>query len=1130
MTPMFTLLTTWEGATRLSSAEFMQRFSELYRIDAARTDEDDDEDDEDDEDDDYDDEDDEDEEDDAADGRPLPWLLVSGNVSVRQSLLLKLGPGCRLVVDGNLQLIADMPDKHELYDNDMLDKVACVSGDMHLDEVWITYAWDTLVGGRIVCKSVWLTAEDDCSMRTTPWLRFDTEFVFCWFHKIDRLDLNPEAVIFILGDYGYTDALELPNPLYQWHAVVHVLDQRFVGRVMCDGSDEFAWNWDAIIPAMRRGESLYKQGFDIACYPFHQAAEEAIGAEDRRTSYLLHKKSAALSPAYYEAWFGMGYAMFRDGAWRQALEVFRRAAGLFPDDQPGMVNTALNFAALCALHTGQPVLAAELASLSITFNSDAEYTENAMGDAYRYRAEATLMAGDSDAALADLAQSARLDPHNETTRWLQGLAHHQRNEAELAQAAHARACQYNQRHAASYDTHSSSAFLFHTTNQVDWDRVDIASVGLPAKDEAYWLNYMLNDDDASLGRVPPQWRTDALCREVVEACGEENLGYAAHLPDSAFTRAIAETLMRASPHYMQTIPPRFIDKALVLLARPGTSHFSLAHVPAGVIDVDVCVRAVECGEAFANIPPQFVNKTLCLAGVSAHARTLEDVPPHLIDDDLIAAAIAHGDAYGFRNYLPDMYKTRPLLELAIARDKAALDAIPGERFDADLFAFAEQRYAQDPDWPAIVARHDRGAIERDPDADCATVCWCVFWTEAFMLAQVARDDRELSPYEIPDACFTQAVAEACFEHHPAYFYCIPKRFVTEAMSEAASLEDPGEIEHIPVALRSAAICARAIKNDAAGSLALVPLAQRSVKLCVAALLDGGDHRQVPGAVRLEVFDTLIRRHRPRFSPAMLYLNRASGALAATHPRIDLAQADYQFLLDAPANKHIGEADLDKARHGVALCHYLRGDLAQAAALWPLSPAQWAADTLGIDDEPDEPRDFDSGRFDTMMGGVDLLIKRGDHRYAMRQVDEAERMLVESGSSDAIRWAHVLDKKRYVAYELGLWDVNEAACRAAIERLQNERLWPYLTGHDVIRHTLRSSYYRLATLREHAGLPLAELQADLALFDKALALVGASEDASVLDPFRERHAGLLGMLAALQPSYKAAYHAAAALID
>ncbi|UOD28660.1 hypothetical protein INH39_24920 [Massilia violaceinigra] len=155
---MFTVLTTWEGATRLSSAEFNKRFSGLSRIDADLNDKDDD----------YQYQCEYDNEEDEKDG---------------------------VVVDGSLHLIADMPDQCEFYENDMLERVACVSGDLHLDEVWVTYMWDTLVAGRIVCKSVWLTADDDCSMRTTPWLPFHTRLLFCWFHKIEQPDLKRRSAV-----------------------------------------------------------------------------------------------------------------------------------------------------------------------------------------------------------------------------------------------------------------------------------------------------------------------------------------------------------------------------------------------------------------------------------------------------------------------------------------------------------------------------------------------------------------------------------------------------------------------------------------------------------------------------------------------------------------------------------------------------------------------------------------------------------------------------------------------------------------------------------------------------------------------------------------------------------------------
>ncbi|NHZ87525.1 hypothetical protein F2P45_00530 [Massilia sp. CCM 8733] len=1083
MTTHFSILTTWDGVPRMSDAAFFERFPDWL--------------------------------DESEEGGSVSCFLLAGNISVSTALLEELGDDTLIVVDGSLRIDAGNAHGY-LLRSDAYERICFVSGDLHVEAAVLDGMRDDMVGGRIVASSAWLLAEDFSAMREAPAVRIETQFLFVWFYEIDTLTLNPDAVVFIIGEGDYCARLELPNPLFCWHEGVFALDAKYLDKIDCDSSNSVMWQSTSIILALRAGRSLFMDGVDVASNPYHTSARAAMATGERRAAYLLHKKSAAISPAYYEAWFGMGQALMHEGAWRQALEMYRKAAALFPRRQTGMVNTALSDAALCALRSAEPAQAIELAGMAILHNQDCYYKEPEAAEAYCHRAEAYLMTGQADAALADLGTALELDPHLTKARWLTGLAHYQRNEPDLARAAHASASEANARYAPFYDIHPDTGFLYRGERPVDWDRVDAASIALPVKDEAYWLNYMLRDAWASLKRVPPAWRTDALCQAVAAACGPSKLDYARYLPDSAFTRAIAETLMAAWPGWLERIPPRLIDKALIMLARPGARHFSLAHVPADVIDAEVCLRAVQCGESIANIPPEYVDKALCLACVTAHPSHLEQVSPHLIDDDVIAAAIAHGDERDF-DRLPDRYTSAALLELAVNQYKCALDAIPGHRVDAALFAFAAQRYGSDADWPAIVARHGRDAIERDAGADCAAQCWNVFWTEPFMLAQIARKSGGLRPYNIPDASFTQALAKACLTLHPAYFYCIPKRWVTQSMSNAASKDRPGEIEHIPVAQRTRAICERAIENDAATALALVPLALRSVAMCVAAMRADGDDNLVPGALYREVIDTLIEQHSDEFNAGWLYLSRAEGALRATPPRIDLAIADYQFVADATEHAEVDEESREHAREALA-------------ALQSQTPEQWASGDLFDFVEPSEPVDFDRRRYDRLMEDLMVLVRRGDNRHALPQVEEAERMLLRTGHSDVVRWAYLLDKKIHVASELGRWDVLEASCRAAIARLGKERLWQYLAEHDTVRHTLRWSYFRLGTMREHHGLPLAELQADLALVEKALALIGPTEDASVLDPFRKDHAALLGILAERELSYKAAYHAAAALTD
>ncbi|MFB9240082.1 tetratricopeptide repeat protein [Massilia antarctica] len=464
MTKNITPLTTWEGFALLSHAAFHERFPDASIGRRRLSDPDDDDDEEDDE---Y-------GERENDDG--LPWLLVSGSVSIGTGMLKAVEGQAwsRIVVDGDLHIDESGA---ALRWGDPLGQVGFVSGDLHVDMIRLDDMPSNAVAGLVVAKSAWLFAEDDCCMRRAPELRLDTPFLFAWFYRVDQLALNPGAVIFILGDGDYCAGLGLPNPVFAWHDAVHVLEKRFVDRVICDGYDGHAWRHDTIIPALRRGRSIFKDGIDIACHPFHRAARAAMAAGDHRSAYLLYKKSAVIAPAYYHAWCGMAQALVREGAWGQALGVYRKAATLFPPEQTGMINTALNHAALCALRTGRPGVAIELASMSIKHNLGRADKERATGAAFRYRAEAYLMSGEPGAALDDLRQALGRDRHLSAAYWLKGLAHYQRNESEQARAAHAQACEHDERYAASYDTHGDTGFLSRAGTRVDWDHDGAAVPG-----------------------------------------------------------------------------------------------------------------------------------------------------------------------------------------------------------------------------------------------------------------------------------------------------------------------------------------------------------------------------------------------------------------------------------------------------------------------------------------------------------------------------------------------------------------------------------------------------------------------------------------------------------------------------
>lgn len=1086
MTPLFTRLSAWASYPRLSMQAFRARFPAIAGDEAGGSDAHGD--------------------DDAA-----QVILITGNLRLTQKQYLAIlrHPSRRVAVDGHLQV------------EGRVSGVFFVSGDLHCDSVLMSWKWRAdVVRGRILASDcVCISSDDRGARRIAPACRIETRFLFCWFYEIDRVELNDDAVIFILADWDESHNLERPNPLVAWHDTVHVLATRFTAEVIAADSDQASWDFNRIEAALRKGESIYRAGFDMACYPLQRAADEALSVDDARLAYLLYKQSAAISPAYSPAWNGMGEALWYEGAIEQALYAYTMASDTFPQDESGLMNDACVMAARCALLLRRLPLAREMATRALDHVDGNWVTVSGTAFACRVRAEAHLLDGDLDAAQADLALALEDDRADEVSLWLMGLVHFLRGEHAESRRFHADAVLIDPDLAVDYDEETDTDFLAGEPCRVDWDQIEPGAVSMPLKDEAYWRHFMACNETIKIRRVPPRLRTAALLQDMLEArTGEDENGrqgdwlrFLASFPASAFTPALARAVVARSPYNLAWVPRALVDKAVCLQARPGLVGFSLAHVPEAIIDYEVCLRAVACGESIARVPPALVDKALCLAAIETTPTALDDVPGALIDDDLIAASIAFGTPWHLENKMPAMYLGAPLLEHAISRHKCALDAISGSRFGPGLYEHARHCYGQDADWDRIVARHAPATYKVASYTGCAEVCWSVFWDEAFILGQVAQASSGLSPWQIPDACFTQAIADACAQRDRIHLDKIPLRFVHQAMCDAFSDMYPRMLDHVPVAYRSAAICAAAVNKDPA-NLALVPLALRSASLCVEALLASEEvEPSVPSAVHRAVFDRLIAQHAGEFPPGFLYLTRAERALCRGVPEIDAAMTDCATVRAVKAGSGFTRDDKQTARYLQGYGHYLRGESAKAARLHP--GGEWPAYEEVRFTEPGEPVDFNKGRFDVIMRDLDRLTQAGDYRRALDAVDAGERMLADAGSRDACFWAQVLDKKRFVAGELGEWDLNEAACHQAIERLQHEDLWLFGAFMEPLRAALRSAYFRLGTMHADAARSADDLKADLKLIDKALALFYEDEDDDVISPFKEGRATVSALLEA-----------------
>ncbi len=853
-------------------------------------------------------------------------ILLTGDVFISQERLKDLRENfhLKLAVDGNLHV--DGAPANLFY---VSGDVFCTSVDLALFDL------HEPVGGAITASDcAWLVGEEPALVLDPPLVRLETPYLFACWYRVGPMALSPSTVLFICGEWWYPGVFANPRAVFIGAPMVFVLDQRFLFTFEHATVDAPQWRKGEIESALRAGEDILRKDVSMASVPFARGAADAILLGDYRNAYLLYKQAAAVSPGDYTAWCGMADALFSQGAFAQALPLYQQAGALFPHNQTGMVNEAAQNAALCAVRCGDPATALRMATLAIGHATTLREDPSELSFAYELRAEAYLQMNDLALAEADLAHALAIDPGTGYGNWLMGALHYRRDELALAAACQGRAVAVNSAFAAPYASHAGVDFLYPAPVDVDWTSQPGSAGVAPVRDEAFWRVYLRYEDPNQIQRVPEELRTPALCMAVLEQYSwGPNVSFTQYFPDAAFTREMAENMVRRSPSNIAGVPARLVDAALLDLVANSEHGLRLSHLPPHMIDHAVCLRAVMGGEDLAQVPPE------------------------LLDDAVRAAAVLHIGASA--SQLP-AWATRPVLRLAVATYKQALDTIPCFAFDHDLYQIAQATWGLEADWPAIVARHGQAAcLDENFWTGAASTCWRVFWDEAFILRQMARTDgAHLKPEHIAPECMTRKVAEACLAQHPDCLAYIPAIWISQSACERFIAAYPKRLGSVPVAMRSASVCAAAMQA-APGQLALVPIALRSVAFCVAAVrADSACADEVPKALMRAVFTILLDEHGDELYHDWLTMRRGDGALCAEPPDIDLALADYHTVAEASPSADFDGDEIAEAQWMIGYCHHLRGMHAEAALWREKSGFEEGYDEMGFD-EPVAPCDADT---------------------------------------------------------------------------------------------------------------------------------------------------------------------------
>ncbi|MFZ6674198.1 hypothetical protein [Undibacterium sp. Xuan67W] len=688
-------------------------------------------------------------------------LLIIGQVHLTQAHMQELSDtGHIIVVDGDVDIEGD------------ICSLLYVSGDIYCDNIYLGYCFSGglpaySATGKIVARHyAHIGAEDHEMMVPAPAIWLETPYLFSWFGNIDQLKLSSDTSIFIVGERGYDDGLDMYDAVFNGHDSVYVLKPEHASHLDSDGSDEDFWNLFSIRKDLQNGNSIFIEGFDPACMSLQRAGDDALSLNDYCRAYQYYKAAANISPQSYFALFGMAECLHYVHAYGQALIQYRAAASLMPAHQNNLINGALNDAAWCAVRSNQYSVAIELATKSIEFNQN--YTnrgKEARGEAYRWRAEALYLMGEPTAAIADLKRALEFRPRHLESNWLMGLMYYLQGDEKLARSFHAKTCGKNGDLWLYYDQAKNTNDLNEVCTNVDWDRLSLSDFTALVKDETYWCDYIRNNGSGKLNRVPVVMRSaklfmTVLQNEIPNLCGWAQ--FTDPFPDTAFTPEVVEYLVRCGGVNLRYVPKTMITKQLCMLANIEARSFDASAVPVEVFDEELCFHALSCGAALEDLPEHILSKELCLHAIRKNRYALEKIPAHLIDEECHLTAIVFSDPYFVKTHIAKPYKTPAMLMRAIDMDKRALDSIPGNMFDAELYKHAEARYGNDPDWLAIVARHDQASCDaNDFSATCAEQCWSALWDEAFMLRHIAKEGYRLASYEIPKALYTEVIAQAC---------------------------------------------------------------------------------------------------------------------------------------------------------------------------------------------------------------------------------------------------------------------------------------------------------------------------------------------------------------------------------
>lgn len=266
---------------------------------------------------------------------------------------------------------------------------------------------------------------------------------------------------------------------------------------------------------------------------------------------------------------------------------------------------------------------------------------------------------------------------------------------------------------------------------------------------------------------------------------------------------------------------------------------------------DIAETEDEEDDGEGNPAPELRSYQQWLEAVVESKYELEAVPPELIDDVMIDAAIA-ADVEAL-DYMSAQWRTPERMAAIVRKGASEASSIPVRCMTTEALELARSLYIDDADWQWRDDRNSSKPVEWDKNS-LYDVWGCLLDEEDCLKAVKAG----VALNNVPDTLWTERVEQAALDADIYNISYIAKDKITPELARRAVSHSYGKlIESIPRELLTPELCMASVRCNGM-SLEFVPEDMRTVEVCVAALKE--DRRvffAIPAALELPVLDKLI---------------------------------------------------------------------------------------------------------------------------------------------------------------------------------------------------------------------------------------------------------------------------------